>query len=61
MVKNLKYYVTESCYNENSHLISKLFLSKKEKRKQRKVKARKIHYFKGVPKNSRQKENRNIS
>jgi hypothetical protein len=41
--------------------MSKLFLSKKEKRKQRKVKARKIHYFKGVPKNSRQKENRNIS
>jgi hypothetical protein len=55
MVKNLKYYVTKSCYIENSHLMSKLFLSKKEKRKQRKVKARKIHYFnyfKGVPKNS---------
>ena len=52
MVKNLKYYVTTSCYNENFHLMSKLSLSKKEKRKQRKVKARKIHYFKGVPKNS---------
>ncbi len=55
MVKNLKYYVTKSCYNENSYLMSKLFLSKKEKRKQRKVKARKIHYFKGLPKNSETK------